>query len=133
MVGPSNPAQPHLDPKGAFTLFTGYGGDAWKEAAQKISQSTGIPINTYKVGFGLEWQDIYSEWYTRRGVDDSGAVLVRPDRFVAWRSVRMVEDCEGRLCQVLNKILSRGHEQTVVVDRLRDVGIAAGCCLVVRL
>lgn len=113
-----NPISTHdLAGKGAFTLFTGYGGDAWKEAAEKIRQSTGIPINTYQVGFGLEWQDIYREWYARRGVDDSGAVLVRPDRFVAWRSVKVADDCEGKLTQVFNKILSRGQEQTVVVDR----------------
>lgn len=92
---------------GAFCLFTGYGGDAWQEAADKISKATGIPINTYKIGFGLEWQDIYREWYSRRGIEDSGCVLVRPDRFVAWRSVNVAEDCESKLTQVLNKVLCR--------------------------
>lgn len=113
-----NPISTHdLAGKGAFTLFTGYGGDAWEVAAAKISKNTGIPINTYKIGFGLQWQDIYREWYGRRGVHDSGAVLVRPDRFVAWRSVKVVDDCEGKLSQVLNKVLSRGQEQTVVTGR----------------
>lgn len=93
--------------KGAFCLFTGYGGDAWQEAAEKISQATGIPIHTYKIGFGLDWQDVHREWYARRGVDDSGCVLVRPDRFVAWRSTKVVDDCESKLTQVLNKVLCR--------------------------
>lgn len=93
--------------KGAFCLFTGYGGEKWQEAAEKITRDTGIPINTYKIGFGLEWQDVHREWYARRGVEDSGCVLVRPDRFVAWRSVKMVDDCEGKLTQVLNKVLCR--------------------------
>lgn len=95
--------------KGAFCLFTGYGGDAWQEAAKEISKGTGIPINTYKIGFGLQWQDIYCEWYSRRGVDDSGCVLVRPDRYVAWRSIKVDDDCEGKLSRVLDKILSRGE------------------------
>lgn len=93
--------------KGAFSLFTSYGGDAWCEAAGKISEKTGIPINAYRVGMGLEWQDMFREWYERRGVEDSGCVLVRPDRFVAWRSARVDEDCEGKLSRVLNRVLSR--------------------------
>jgi 2-polyprenyl-6-methoxyphenol hydroxylase-like FAD-dependent oxidoreductase len=93
--------------KGAFCLLTGHGGGPWQEAARNIAHKTGIPINTYQIGFGLEWQDVYREWYERRGVEDSGCVLVRPDRFVAWRSPRVVEDCEGKLAAVLDKILSR--------------------------
>lgn len=94
--------------KGAFCLFTGYGGGAWRAAAGKISEQTGLPINTYEIGFGLDWQDIYRDWYERRGVEDSGCVLVRPDRFVAWRCARVVDDCEGKLSEVLNRILGRG-------------------------
>lgn len=96
-----------LSGKGAFCLFTGYGGDGWQDAADKISKETGIPINSYQIGYGLEWQDIHREWYARRGVEDSGCVLVRPDRFVAWRAVKMVDDCEGKLRQVLDKVLCR--------------------------
>lgn len=93
--------------KGAFCLFTGHGGEKWQEAAEKITKETGIPIKSYKIGLGLEWQDIYREWYTRRGVADSGCVLVRPDRFVAWRAERVLEDCQGKLMTVLDKVLSR--------------------------
>ncbi|KAH8742617.1 FAD binding domain-containing protein [Diaporthe sp. PMI_573] len=93
--------------KGAFCLLTGYGGEGWQDAARKISQETGIPINTYTIGLGLEWQDIYREWYSRRGVEESGCVLVRPDRVVAWRNPKIVQDCEGKLARVLNKVLSR--------------------------
>lgn len=93
--------------KGAFCLFTGHGGDAWRAAAKKISEQTGLPINTCEIGFGLEWQDIHRDWYTRRGVEDTGCVLVRPDRFVAWRCARVVDDCEGKLSKVFNRILGR--------------------------
>lgn len=93
--------------KGAFCLLTGYGGEPWQEAARKISERTGIPINSHRIGFGLDWQDVHREWYERRGVEESGCVLVRPDRFVAWRSPKVVEDCEGKLAAVLDKILCR--------------------------
>lgn len=40
-------------------------------------------------------------------MEDSGCVLVRPDRIVVWRCPRIVEDCEENLARVLNKVLSR--------------------------
>lgn len=92
---------------GRFVLFTGWGGEGWVDAARAVGERTGIPITTYQIGLGMEWQDVYREWYARRGVEDSGCVLVRPDRFVAWRAVRAIEDCKGKLSEVLDKALSR--------------------------
>ncbi len=92
---------------GAFCLLTGIGGGAWRRAAEKIARDTGIPINSYGVGFGLDYHDVYRDWYRYREVDEDGCVLVRPDRYVAWRSMKMVPDCEGKLSGVLDKIMSR--------------------------
>jgi len=92
---------------GAFCLFTGHGGEGWRAAAADISEETGIPINVYGIGFGLDYHDVYREWYKRRGVDEDGCVLVRPDRVVAWRSVKMVSDFKDKLQAVLNHVLSR--------------------------
>ncbi|KAE8421594.1 FAD binding domain-containing protein [Aspergillus pseudocaelatus] len=93
--------------KGAFCLLFGIGGGGWKEAAINISRITGIPINAYGIGFGLDYSDVHREWYAKRGVEESGCVLVRPDRFVAWRSPKAAADCEAKLMDVLNKVLSR--------------------------
>lgn len=92
--------------KGAFCLFTGIGGEGWKAAAKNILESTGIPIYAYGIGFGLEYSDVNRAWYSHRGVEENGCVLVRPDRFVAWRSKELVPDCQGKLMDVLNSILS---------------------------
>jgi 2-polyprenyl-6-methoxyphenol hydroxylase-like FAD-dependent oxidoreductase len=92
---------------GSFCVLTGIGGDAWRLAAVSLSKATGIPLTTYGIGFGLEYQDIYREWQERRGIEEDGCILVRPDRFVAWRSTRMVSDCESKLSRVLSRILSR--------------------------
>lgn len=90
---------------GSFSLFTGHGGDAWKEAVQKISKASGIPIKAYGIGFGLDYHDVQRDWYVRREVQEDGCVLVRPDRFVAWRSMGMIEDCHRKLTEVLSSIL----------------------------
>lgn len=94
--------------RGCFCLFTGHGGGAWKQATKNISAATGIPIKAYSIGLGLEWHDVYRQWSDVREVDEDGCILVRPDRFVAWRSMRMISDCERKLWEVLDKVLARG-------------------------
>ncbi|KAI8622881.1 FAD binding domain-containing protein [Xylariaceae sp. FL1651] len=92
---------------GSFCLFIGHGGEAWRKAAASIADATGIPIKTYGIGLGLDYVDVYRDWYKNREVGEEGCVLVRPDRFVAWRSANMIPDCEGKLQQVFHSILSR--------------------------
>ncbi|KAK3314162.1 FAD binding domain-containing protein [Apodospora peruviana] len=102
----------HLAGHGAFCLFIGHGGGGWRAAAGEITKETGIPIRVYGVGAGLDYHDVYREWRKRREVEEEGCVLVRPDRFVAWRSMRIVGDCTGKLRQVLDGVLSREETHT---------------------
>ncbi|KAI1827758.1 FAD binding domain-containing protein [Xylaria intraflava] len=92
---------------GAFCLFIGHRGQAWRTAAASISKETGIPINTYAIGMNLDYIDVYRDWYKAREVEEDGCVLVRPDRFVAWRSKTMAPDSEHKLRRVLDRVLSR--------------------------
>ncbi|KAI0418453.1 FAD binding domain-containing protein [Xylaria grammica] len=97
---------------GAFSLFIGHRGQAWREAAASITKATGIPINTYAIGLGLDYIDVYRDWYKSREVEEDGCVLVRPDRFVAWRSKTIAPDCDSKLREVFNSVLSRGGLQS---------------------
>ncbi|KAK4216530.1 FAD binding domain-containing protein [Rhypophila decipiens] len=94
---------------GAFTLLTGHGGGAWKQAAQAVGKELGIEIRAYSIGFRLDWEDVYFDWADVCGVEESGVVLVRPDRFVAWRAKTVVDGgqtgCEGKLKEVMRSIL----------------------------
>lgn len=93
---------------GAFTLLTGIGGDAWKAAAEIVADKLKVPIQVHSIGFRQDWEDVYFEWETVRGVEESGAVLVRPDRFVAWRAPEVLQDaeaCASKLLTVLGSIL----------------------------
>lgn len=94
--------------RGAFTLFTGVGGQYWKEAARRVSVKLGVPLHAHSIGFRQDWEDSYFEWERLRGVDESGAVLVRPDRFVAWRAKEVlgsVDSCEEKLSEVVASVL----------------------------
>jgi hypothetical protein len=95
-----------LSGKGRFTLFTGHGGTSWRKAAARVKEALDIDVVTYAVGYGLDYEAVYNDWYHLREVDDDGCVLVRPDNFVAWRSQRMIADCSTTLLRVLRSILS---------------------------
>lgn len=93
---------------GTFTLLTGIGGEFWKIAADQVARELGVPLQTYSIGFRQDWEDVYFDWERVRGVEESGAVLVRPDRFVAWRAVDALGDsaaCEIKLKTVMKAIL----------------------------
>ena len=94
---------------GTFCLLTGIGGGGWKNAAEKVSKELGVEIKSYSIGWQQEWEDVYRDWEDRREVEEDGCVLVRPDRFVCWRSMDSECDQEMRLGEVMRKVL--GQEQ----------------------
>lgn len=78
--------------RGKFMLLTGIGGGRWKDAASVVTEELGLEIGVHVIGFRQEYHDMYSDWATLRGVEESGCVLVRPDRFVGWRCQTMQSD-----------------------------------------
>ena len=94
-----------LSGKGKFSLFTGHGGEPWLVAAARIKETLGIDVASYAVGYGLQYEAVYNDWYRLREVDEDGCILVRPDNFVAWRSQELADDCRATLERVLRKVL----------------------------
>jgi hypothetical protein len=96
--------------KGVFTLFTGIGGANWRVAAEAASEKLGVPIKVYSIGFGQDYEDVYFDWEATRGVEESGAILVRPDRYVAWRAQKMLKEegwAQEKLTTVLRTVLGK--------------------------
>ena len=69
-----------------FTLFAGPRGDAWCDAARTAASSLGVPLNALTIGPDGDIADPRGEWIAAYGVESDGAVLVRPDSHIAWRS-----------------------------------------------
>ncbi|KAI8939955.1 hypothetical protein NX059_003681 [Plenodomus lindquistii] len=93
--------------KGRFCILTGVGGEKWKDAAKSAGKVLGLEISVYGIGWFQDYEDVYFDWARRREVGDDGCVLVRPDRFVAWRSMGMVDDAEAKLLKVMKRVLGR--------------------------
>ena len=88
-----------------FTLITGPEGTAWREAAAQVAEKLSIPIAVAQVGAGAEFTDVDGGWEAVRQVSGEGAVLVRPDNHVAWRSMSGSENPEGVLANAISRIL----------------------------
>ncbi|MEU9568784.1 FAD-dependent monooxygenase [Streptomyces massasporeus] len=89
--------------RGRFTLLTGIGGEAWVRAAE----AQAVEIATVVIGPGQQYEDPYGDWARLREIPDAGALLVRPDGFVAFRHASVGPDAEELLADALRRIL--GH------------------------
>ncbi|WP_300680897.1 FAD-dependent monooxygenase [Nocardioides sp.] len=96
-----------LAPYRQWTLFTGVAGEAWADAAASVAAELGVPLETVVIGPGHEITDLYYDWAKQREVAESGAVLVRPDKYVAWRSDTLASDPVAALRDALTTVLGR--------------------------
>lgn len=92
--------------KGHVTLLTGLSGTSWIEAAERL----GLPFLRTVVIDAPGAQDLYANWQRVREIEEDGALLVRPDGFVAWRHTGQISDVDraeaelrGALAQILDR------------------------------
>jgi 2-polyprenyl-6-methoxyphenol hydroxylase-like FAD-dependent oxidoreductase len=78
-------------------------GERWRAAASRVAQD-GIGIACHTVGATGDLDDD-GRWAPLYGVDDDGAVLIRPDGHVAARFATGSEDDTGRLLDAVNRLL----------------------------
>jgi 2-polyprenyl-6-methoxyphenol hydroxylase-like FAD-dependent oxidoreductase len=87
-----------LLPPDRFTLVAGRAGAAWIEAAAAIATP---PLHCLAIGRDLE--DPGGAWTAVLGIENEGALLVRPDQHVAWRSARGVANPGDALRSALSR------------------------------
>ncbi|MFD4246846.1 FAD-dependent oxidoreductase [Streptomyces sp. NPDC058525] len=93
----------------SFVLLSSEG-TPWRSAARSVAGRLGLGLDAYAIGTSPE-ADLAPEegadWAEVHGTTKTGAVLVRPDGFVAWRSPEAVVDPESVLHEVLSLLLYR--------------------------
>ncbi len=91
---------------GRIVLLTGSNGSSWCEAAKTMASKMGIDLAAYRVGGDGDLIDKENGWQTKMRMPDNGAMLVRPDGYVAWRSMTMPANPAEQLESALVHILS---------------------------
>ena len=87
-----------LLPQGRFTLIAGAAGAAWIEAAGAIATP---PLHCLAIGRDVA--DPECAWAALLGIGNEGALLVRPDQHVGWRSAHGVANPGDALCSALSR------------------------------
>jgi putative polyketide hydroxylase len=94
---------------GSFILFTGLDGAAWATAGDRIRQELGVPIKSVALGRDLlPLDESVADLLHRYGLEPTGALLIRPDGFVGFRSAAGVSDEYAELRSALIQILALG-------------------------
>ncbi|MEU6069030.1 MULTISPECIES: FAD-dependent oxidoreductase [Streptomyces] len=97
----------------SLVLLTDAPDDAgWHAAARRVADRDGVRLDAYRIGPGpdadLTYDSGTDDWARVHGTTADGAVLVRPDGFVAWRAPGAVPDPEAALRKVLATLLRTG-------------------------
>ena len=90
-----------------FVVLTAADGAGWAEAARSVARGIeGLELEAHVVGRdGLSDRD--GQFASAHGLTSSGAILVRPDGFVAWRAASMADDPARALSRALTRVLMR--------------------------
>ncbi len=93
---------------GRFLLIAGEDGQSWCDAARRLAAETGLPIDAVRIGhLDGDWYDPRCAWLQYRQIERDGAILVRPDRFVAFRQATAVDEPAALLARAFDQILGR--------------------------
>jgi putative polyketide hydroxylase len=87
-------------------LLAGANGAAWISAAERVMQRLDVPLYVCIYRFGVELGGAEVAAAAHR-LETDGALLVRPDGFVAWRTEVAAEDHERTLERVMCRLLCR--------------------------
>lgn len=100
---------------GRFTLLLGDEGAAWRAAAERLITEHRLPMDIVEIGRKQDWSSSDGEWERLREVGASGAILVRPDQHVGWRTPSVADDPTRTLLAALNGlslVFGRGAGRT---------------------
>ena len=98
-----------------LSTSSGHGGSPSSPASAATAGATaaealaaeGFPIACVSIGAGEDFEDPFGDWARASEIEDDGALLVRPDHVVAWRSKTRVADCDQTLRDAVMKVTGR--------------------------
>lgn len=100
---------------GGFILLTGPDNGDWKRAADQIRHELDVPVKVLALGTDLlPVDELIADLLQRYGLTPSGALLIRPDGFVGYRSATRTDDDYQVLRTAVHQILDLARVDTAV-------------------
>jgi 2-polyprenyl-6-methoxyphenol hydroxylase-like FAD-dependent oxidoreductase len=93
-----------------FCVLAGANGAGYCDAARDAAADLGLALDAYRVARGENVSDADGRFAEAYGLADSGAVIVRPDGFVAWRAKDVRRASAATVSTVLRSILCRNEQ-----------------------
>lgn len=90
-----------------FVLLTGASGQQWCDAARQVAGSGRLPLDAHQVGGDGELIDSDDRFTAAFGIGPDGAVIVRPDGVIAWRSTTVANGHRGLVEDATHRLLFR--------------------------
>jgi 2-polyprenyl-6-methoxyphenol hydroxylase-like FAD-dependent oxidoreductase len=90
---------------GNFTLLAGPEGSSWCAAASQAAGQARFTLDVHQLGASTALVDPGHAFPEAYGISPSGAVLIRPDGFVAWRAKNAETASADRLSDTLKSIV----------------------------
>jgi 2,4-dichlorophenol 6-monooxygenase len=95
-----------------FVMIVTPGDRAWRDAAATAAREFNIDLRCVSIGSGGDYTDTDGSWMRLREIGALGAILVRPDNHVAWRSMDAVGEPAAVIRSVFSKVLAREQDVT---------------------
>ena len=89
-----------------FVLIAGAGGHGWTEAAKALA-AAGTPLKAWRVAPDSDLTDPDGRLEELVGIGAEGAILLRPDGIIGWRSARSHPDPRTKLDHVMRRLTFR--------------------------
>src|SRR5215203_260692 len=89
-----------------WVLISGRDGSVWSDRARRSSAARALGVVWHGIQPAGDLEDVANRFSTAYGVEADGAVLIRPDGFIAWRHVTAA-DGAGALDAALERLWIR--------------------------
>ena len=100
-----------------FVLLAGDNGAGglWAACGWSAARELGVPFVAYRVGAHGDLVDTHGKFTAAFGIEEEGAVLIRPDGHIAWRSLGPTDSPLADIHQVFSRVLGTNTAADVVV------------------
>jgi 2-polyprenyl-6-methoxyphenol hydroxylase-like FAD-dependent oxidoreductase len=97
----------HDLPGAGFALLAGAGGRNWTEAGNALAAAAGIPLKVHRIAPDGDLTNPDGRFEKTVGIGAQGALLLRPDGVIGWRTREPHADPRARLDEAMRRLTFR--------------------------